>query len=129
MADASITVLDARSPARARSRPRPLAGTLARARASVRFRVTVAVVLLVALVLGVGAALLLRSVEQSVRRQVEQGNRDALGQFTMALQGEGIGGEGGTAQSERGEKGEATAHAAPPRMADSGDSSWCSGTT
>ena len=34
---------------------------------------------------------LLRSVEQSVRQQVEQGNRDALGQFTVALEGEGIG--------------------------------------
>ena len=52
---------------------------LARARASVRLRVTVAVVLLVALVLGVGAALLLRSVERSVRDQVEEGNREALG--------------------------------------------------
>ena len=94
MADASIDVLDlfdSRSTAPARRHP--LAGALARARASVRFRVTVAVVLLVALVLGVGAALLLRSVEQSVRRQVEQGNRDALGQFTVALQGESIGGQ------------------------------------
>ena len=94
MADASFDVLDVfdtRSTAPARRRP--LDGALARARASVRFRVTVAVVLLVALVLGVGAALLLRSVEQSVRRQVEQGNRDALGQFTMALQGESIGGQ------------------------------------
>ncbi len=87
--DTSIDGPDTRPSARAR--PRPLAGALARARASVRFRVTLAVVLLVALVLGVGAALLLRSVEQSVRQQVEQGNRDALGQFTVALEGEGIG--------------------------------------
>lgn len=65
---------------------------LRRARASVRLRVTAAVVLLVALVLGAGAALLLRSVERSVRDQVEDGNREALGQFTIALQGEGFGG-------------------------------------
>jgi HAMP domain-containing protein len=91
MADASIAAHDALSSARARPLVRPLVRPLARARASVRFRVTVAVVLLVALVLGVGAALLLRSVEQSVREQVEQGNRDALGQFTVALEGEGIG--------------------------------------
>ena len=95
MADAAINVTGARSSARAGNGAPPLARPvtrlLARARGSVRLRVTAAVVLLVALVLGAGAALLLRSVEQSVRKQVEQGNRDALGLFTVALQGEGIG--------------------------------------
>ena len=66
-----------------------LAGRL---RASVRVRVTAAVVVLVAVVFGVGAAMLLRSVERSVREQVEKGNEDALGMFTIALRGEGLGG-------------------------------------
>jgi signal transduction histidine kinase len=83
------TSIDASSVAPSSDRSR--SATFARARASVRLRVTAAVVLLVALVFGVGAALLLRSVERSVRDQVEEGNREALGQFTVALQGEGIG--------------------------------------
>jgi signal transduction histidine kinase len=66
-----------------------LAGRL---RASVRVRVTAAVVVLVAVVFGVGAAMLLRSVERSVKEQVQKGNEAALGTFTVALRGAGIGG-------------------------------------